>query len=158
MKKADLKGIEDLRESVILEAKKAWGGLPESIWETYSAFANTAGGTILLGVEEWEDRSLHLSGICEAFAMKEEFRRLLQDRHRVSANILKKRDVRVYNVDGCDIIVINVPAAKQKGKPVYLNEDRRSGTYKRSGDADIRCSEQEIEEMLRSAAEKKQGR
>lgn len=35
-------------ERVTLECKKATNGVPSSLWDTYSAFANTYGGTILL--------------------------------------------------------------------------------------------------------------
>ena len=47
IKDALLKG-----ERVTLECKRAQSSIPGSVWETYSAFANTYGGLILLGVYE----------------------------------------------------------------------------------------------------------
>ncbi len=48
----DLNEIEKYKENSQIEAKKASDGLPHSVWNTYSSFANTFGGIILLGVEK----------------------------------------------------------------------------------------------------------
>ena len=48
----EILSIFNWREGDDLEFKSAKGGLPQSLWETYSAMANTQGGIILLGVAD----------------------------------------------------------------------------------------------------------
>ena len=69
----NIRDIETDRENNQLEAKKAAGGLPGSLWETYSSFANTDGGVILLGVEERTDGSLEVTGVQDPEHLKKDF-------------------------------------------------------------------------------------
>ena len=48
----DIRSFDQYREDNRLEVKKASGGLPNSLWETYSSMANCYGGVIILGVIE----------------------------------------------------------------------------------------------------------
>ena len=105
----DFQQISRYRENNRLEAKLATGGLPRSIWETYSAFANTYGGVILLGVEELPDHTLRVQGLLEPRELVDEFTALLQDPRVVSANLLTPGDIQVLHVDGGDIVAITVP-------------------------------------------------
>ena len=69
----DLERIDEYREDNQIEAKAAQGGLPETFWDSYSAFANTDGGCILLGVKERDDHSLQVIGLKNAEKMKKDF-------------------------------------------------------------------------------------
>jgi predicted HTH transcriptional regulator len=145
----DLNNLQNYREDNRIEAKQALGGLPESIWETYSAFANAEGGVILLGVEELSDKSLHALDLLDPQWLIDDFRTILNDPMRVSANILAEEDVQIHQVDGKRIIAITVPKADPSQKPVYIENDPYRGTYRRCGEGDYRCDREEVDAMLR---------
>lgn len=145
----DFSKIERYRENNRIEAKLARGGLPESIWETYSAFANTLGGYILLGVAENSDKTLRVCDLQEPEGLVEDFWRVYHEPKKVSVKLLVPEDVWVQEVGGDRIVVIRVPRAKNADRPVYIDGNRASGTYRRSGEGDRKCSEEEIGEMLR---------
>lgn len=139
------------RENNRIEAKKALGGLPHSIWETYSAFANTIGGIILLGVEEHKDKSLHPVDLPDPDKLIKEFWDIINNPNKVSVNILTDKDVSVQDVEGNHIIVIRVPRADRYDKPVYLDDNPMTGSYRRNGEGDYRCTREEVQAMLRDA-------
>ena len=148
----DFSNLTAYRENNRIEAKKALGGLPHSIWETYSAFANTIGGIILLGVEEHKDKSLHPVDLPDPDKLIKEFWDIINNPNKVSVNILTDKDVSVQDVEGNHIIVIRVPRADRYDKPVYLDDNPMTGSYRRNGEGDYRCTREEVQAMLRDAA------
>ena len=147
----DFENLQMYRENNRIEAKKSLGGLPKSLWETYSAFANTMGGILLLGVEEYKDKSLHLVNLPNPEALVAEFFAILRNPKKVSANILTEQDVTIKEIDGNRIIVIHVPRARRYDRPVYVDGDPFTGSYRRNGEGDYRCTREQVQAMLRDA-------
>ena len=141
------------RENNRIEAKRAIGGFPRSLWETYSAFANTIGGVILLGVEEHSDKSLHVVGVPDSRRYIQELWTHVCDPHQVSINILLPEDVFVQEVEGKEILVVQVPRAGRRDRPVFLGGNPFTGSYRRDGEGDYRCTADEVRSMLRDRAD-----
>lgn len=141
----DFNNLESYRENNRIEDKKALGGLPKSIWETYSSFANTQGGVILLGVGEKSDHSFELFDLPDPEKLVKDFWDGVNNRTMVSVNVLSNRQVEIHEVDGCRIISISVPKADRRDRPVYLGENPLTGTYRRNGEGDYRCTREEVQ-------------
>jgi ATP-dependent DNA helicase RecG len=145
----DLHDIKRYQENNRIEAKLAAGGLPHSMWDTYSAFANTIGGLILLGVEESRKKELTIRGLTDPERYVSEMWEILNDRSRISENILQPDQIMIQEVEGKRIILLEVPRADRHQRPVYIGTDPFSGSYRRNGEGDYHCSEEEVRGMLR---------
>ena len=146
-----LEFLNDYREDNRIEAKRAQGGLPHSLWETYSAFANTLGGVILLGVAEDADKLLYSVPMIEPEKLVAEFWKHLRDPAQVSINLLRPEDVQIVRSGENRVVVIFVPRAPQHQRPVYVGGDPYTGTYYRCGEGDLRYPRAEVEAMLKKA-------
>ena len=150
IKAALLKG-----ERVTLECKRAKSEMPKSVWETYSAFANTIGGLILLGVDENMQekdarKRYRIVGVDDPMKMVADFWNTINS-DKVNENILVDSDVRVVNMDGTQIVCIRVPQADWRAKPVYLNGNVYKGTYRRNNEGDYHCTEAQVKAMIRDS-------
>ena len=142
--------LQQYKETNRIEAKQAIGGLPRSIWETYSAFANSDGGVILLGVAEREkDKTLYAVDLPDPWRLVAQFWELVNDPRIVSKNILTREDVRIECAEGKEIVAIFVPKATPQDKPIYIGGNRETGAYYRRGESDIRIPKSRLEKMIK---------
>lgn len=152
--------IYSIIENDEIECKEAAGGLPKDLWESYSAFANTNGGAILLGIKE-KKGAFYPVGVENADKLIKELWDNLNNSKKVSANILNNSSIYLKNIDEKDIIVIEVPKAERRARPVYIgenpfNEGKHSGTYRRNHSGDYKCSKEEIQRMIADQLEESQ--
>lgn len=149
----DLTQLSKYKENNRIEAKKAQGGLPHSIWETYSAFANTFGGYILLGVVENADKSFSSVPLSSPEKIVSDFWNSVNNHSVVNVNILSDRNVQIVESGGNRIVIIEVPRADRHDKPVYAGSDPFAGSYRRNGEGDYRCTKDEVRAMMRDQAD-----
>ena len=148
MKSEEIKKLVAKSENAVVEFKRAKGGIPADFWPSYSAFANTDGGTIILGIRE-KDGKREIEGLPDAEKTVADIRNAVNNAEKISANVLFNESVYAVEVDGKQLVVVEVPRAERTVRPVYVGADVFKGSYRRNGEGDYHCSRETVEGMIR---------
>ncbi len=149
----DLKVVDGrvtLSEGERLEFKSCRNALSRDFWPTYSSFANTFGGTIVMGVS---DSDHQLTGVDDPDKVLKEMWDLLNDEKKVSSNLLTPDDIKVADICGKTVILVSVPRAERRRRPVFVNGSIDNGTYRRNGEGDYHCSLEELKQLMRDSSD-----
>ena len=142
-----------LRENHEVEYKSAKGGFPGAFWESFSAFANTNGGTIVLGVKE-KKGVFTPEGLTEDQIDKYR-KQFWDDAHNptnVNIPLLLEDDVQDFTTDGGKrLLVFHIPRAYYDLRPVHLTLTPFGHTYKRKHEGDYLCTDDEVRQMYSDA-------
>lgn len=126
------------------EVKAAKSELPKSIWETVSAFSNTSGGWIVLGVQE-KGNDFEITGVRNGEKLEQDFLNTLKG---IKFNVFVSTKQEVYQFEDKTVLAFYVPV--HKNKPVYYSN--QGNTFIRRGSSDQRATQEEIDSMLRDRA------
>lgn len=127
-----------------VEFKAARKQYPKEALSSVSAFANTAGGYLIFGVDERQ--SDRLVGVDKVDKVQNEFIGILKDTGKFSSTI--GFDVDLVTLDGKHLLVFYIHEAPRHEKPIYLNGDMKQ-TYLRKGGRDDKATDAELKRILR---------
>ena len=122
------------------EAKEAKSELPKNIWETVSAFANTSGGWIVLGIKQ-NGKKFEISGVDNAEKLEQDFLGTLRSQKFNEPVDAKSM---LYHIDGHRVLAFHI--ASSPHKPIYYNNPQN--TFIRFGSGDQRATNGEITAMF----------
>ena len=137
------------REYFEIEYKSGKDGFPKEMWKTYSAYANTNTGVIVVGVKE-KRGILSIEGLSDEQIekYKKQFWDDCNNPNTVSRNLLSNDDVKEIRIKDKNLLVFRVPFASRTERPVYLTRNPFGNTYKRNHEGDYRCTDEEVKRML----------
>lgn len=132
------------RDTVQYEAKTCAHDLSRDVWETVSAFANTDGGTLLLGVSEKDGfapvADFPADRICDQFVSG-------MGDGGAAGFLTNPPEYRIDRAvyDGRTVLLIHIDELPATQKPCYITaRGVQAGSYKRVDDKDVRLSANEL--------------
>ncbi|MER5199562.1 ATP-binding protein [Streptomyces sp. NPDC002755] len=131
------------------EVKRSQGGLPTSMWETISAFANAQGGLVVLGVDEKSDFSVvgvhepakieaNLAGVCSEMEPP------------------VRAEMHTIEIEGKHVITCYIPPIPKDQRPCHKkNLGPWGGSRVRVSDGDRKLTDYEVSLLLANRNEQK---
>lgn len=128
------------------EVKEAQNDLPKSIWETVSAFSNTSGGWIILGVKEKRNNGssqFEICGVSNPEKIEQNFIGVLRSQTKFNVHI--SVSAQRFIIDEKIVLAFYIPVSLNK--PVFFNEYKN--IFIRTGSGDQRASDFEVNTIIR---------
>lgn len=142
------KWLIQIHEKYYIELKKA-NELPAAFWDSYSAFSNTEGGWIILGVSEGDPEN-EIIGVGNAERIQTVLWDQLSNMTKVSYRTVDNEDVSIHDLDGKKVIIVHVHEAPESKKPVYIG-GKLDQAWVRTGDGDRKATKDDIASFMRNA-------
>lgn len=143
-----MEDYKKLRESPNVELKTSHVELSKDVYETYSAFANTSGGTIYLGIKEGSNGADNeIVGVANPSKQIDDLFNTLHNVTKISACIIGSEDVETIDFEGKTILAIHVPECSRIRKPIYLNGNVAE-SYVRTKKGDYLANEEQRRAFL----------
>nr|QEO75056.1 ArsR family transcriptional regulator [uncultured bacterium] len=126
-----------------VEAKRAERKLPSSVRETLSAFANTCGGVLILGLDE--STGFSATGVADAAKMANDLASWCSTEMEPPLRPL----IKVHRFEDVDLVVAEISELEPAAKPCfYRGAGITQGTFVRVGDGDRKLSSYEVQMLL----------
>lgn len=140
-------------EDLHTEFKKSNKQLTHDLWETVSAFANTDGRNIYLGVKEVKHENyseFFPTGINNPKKQITDFLNNIKNKGKISKHVVHENDISTLNINGKTIVKICVPKASYTERPIYLDGNVKH-TYIRENTRDSLASEEDLKAIIRDS-------
>ena len=116
------------------EVKESKQELPKNIWDKVSAFANSAGGWIVLGISQ-KCKKFEVCGVENPEKLEQDFTNVLRSKNKF--NVLINPKCKKYKIDEKIVLAFFIQSSEQK--PVYYNS--LQNTFIRTGSGDQRATD-----------------
>lgn len=128
-----------------VEAKRAAAALPKSVRETISAFQNTAGGVLVLGLDE--AAGFAVVGVDDPAKIASDLASLCSDTMEPPVRPL----IQIVGLDGKHLVTAEIPVLDPSLRPSYYRgEGMVRGSYLRVNDGDHRMTSYEVQMVVAS--------